>query len=479
MASSIANLAVILSANAGQFTAGMKRAGASTQRFSATANANIVSVQGAMGALGAAAKRLGPLLAASLGGVAVFRQLERLDEIGKTAERLGLTTQALSRLQFAGEQTGVEVNTLNMALQRMTRRVAEAAAGTGEAKDAIKELGLDAAALNAMGPAKAFAEISKAMEGVTGSGDKVRLAMKLFDSEGVRLVNTLNLGAKGLAEMSAKSDELGNTIDGKTAKAAAEFNDAINELKTALGGTVKELVTALLPALKGLVGVLTAAATGVNTLVGAFKSLFNGEWMGEWTAPGELRKVSEEAKRAKEEAMVLREEMQRLTDVAGEQALAGIFDKFKGQAITTFEPVVDTIVSSFHKIEAAMEQARGRAAGIFESTRTPAEKMKARLKEIRELTEQGFLTPDTAMRALAQLREAAKPLSVDIAPPELTAQRVSFAAIGAEGAAGRGQDKIEKNTAEEVKESKKQTKALADILRIGVNSQGAAVTVNF
>ncbi|NBQ49119.1 MAG: hypothetical protein EBY40_00215 [Marivivens sp.] len=539
MASSIANLAVILSANAGQFTSGMRRAGASTQRFAATANVQIASVQGAMGALGAAARRLGPLIAAAVGGRAIFGQLDRLDEIGKTAERLGLTTEELSRLQFAGEQTGVQVNTLNMALQRMTRRVAEAAAGTGEAKDAIKELGLDAAALNAMSPAQAFAEISKAMEGVASSGDKVRLAMKLFDSEGVRLVNTLNLGSKGLEEMSRRSDELGNTIDGKTAKSAAEFNDAINELKTALGGTVKELASALIPALKSLVGILTTAVAGVNKLAGALTSLFSVNWMGEWTAPGEIRKLSEEAQRAKEETKALREEMQRLTDVASEQQLAAIFDRFEGKdprglmaplddkgmeaaerqagryldmlltpadklagkvrevrdlvrrgLITNADgnkivSVLGRVASEAGRVSQAMERMAGRAKSIIEATRTPVEKFQSKLKEIQELAVAGLLDTETAKRAISMAQKSLsdamkKPRELLSQPGDLDSRRVDFAAIGAESAVGRGQDKIEKNTADEVKESKKQTRALAEILQIGRNAQGAAITlVNF
>jgi hypothetical protein len=46
---------------------------------------------------------------------------------------------ALQELRFAAKASGIEHQTLDMALQRFTRRAAEAAQGTGEAKDALAQ----------------------------------------------------------------------------------------------------------------------------------------------------------------------------------------------------------------------------------------------------------------------------------------------------------------------------------------------------
>ena len=83
----------------------------------------------------------------AVAGVAGFaylakQSLNATDKLSKTAAKIGTTTEALSKLQYAASLTGVETNTLNMAMQRFARRTAEAAQGTGEAKGAIKELGV-------------------------------------------------------------------------------------------------------------------------------------------------------------------------------------------------------------------------------------------------------------------------------------------------------------------------------------------------
>lgn len=172
------------------------------------------------------------------------------DALAKTGEKLGIATERLAGLRTAAERSGVASNTLDMALQRMTRRVAEAARGTGEAKDAIKELGLDASALGRMAPDQQFRAIADAMKGIEGQGDKVRLAFKLFDSEGVALINTLNMGVKGLDAAQQETEKFGLALDAvKTAKMVA-VNDAAARSSQAFKGVANELALALAPGLE-------------------------------------------------------------------------------------------------------------------------------------------------------------------------------------------------------------------------------------
>ena len=182
----------------------------------------------------------------------------RVDALAKASSKLGMTTEALNGLRFAGEQTGVASNTMDMALQRMTRRLAEAAHGSGEAKGAIEQLGLDAKELAQMSPDQAFLKITDAMKGVTHPAEKLRLAFKLFDSEGVALVNTMAAGSAAIQNMMDK----GNSLNGITSENAAKFeafNDATNELKLAIEGLWQEVGLMLLPLLVDVVETLKGA----------------------------------------------------------------------------------------------------------------------------------------------------------------------------------------------------------------------------
>jgi hypothetical protein len=81
--------------------------------------------------------------AATVGGLGALidRSISAADAIGKTADKIGVGVEALQELRVAAKASGIEQHTLDMALQRFTRRAAEAAQGTGEA-NALAQMGI-------------------------------------------------------------------------------------------------------------------------------------------------------------------------------------------------------------------------------------------------------------------------------------------------------------------------------------------------
>jgi hypothetical protein len=169
------------------------------------------------------------------------------DAVAKTADKLGIGIEQLQELQFAAKRSGVDVRTLNMALQRMTRRMSEAASDTGEAKDAIKELGLDAKVLAKQGPDEILMAIAGAMETVTVDSDRLRLAFKLFDSEGVAVVNMLKNGEAGLQQLRDQARGLGYVLSEEAARDAEKFADGLTDMKAIAGGLKNTIGSALIP----------------------------------------------------------------------------------------------------------------------------------------------------------------------------------------------------------------------------------------
>jgi len=190
-------------------------------------------------------------------GLLVRQSLIATDSLAKTASKIGTTTEALSALQYAGQITGVEVNTMNMALQRFTRRASEAAVGTGEAKGAIRELGIDARQLVRLPLDQRMLVLADAFSNVENESDKLRLAFKLFDSEGASLVNTLGLGRDGLADLLGEARKLGVVMSSNAADGVAEANDALFRMQSLFGGIVKQTVAALAPAISALADLVT------------------------------------------------------------------------------------------------------------------------------------------------------------------------------------------------------------------------------
>jgi hypothetical protein len=225
-----------------KFEAGMKSARRTMARFTKSAGRMVKGLAS-----------FHPVLAGVAGGAALgaftAKSFAAMDATAKMADRIGIATEKLAGLRHAAEQTGVSAGTLDMSLQRMTRRVSEAANGTGEAVAALQELGLNAGALEAMRPDEQFKAIADAMGQVGSRSDQVRLAMKLFDSEGVALVNTLDLGAAGLDRMQAEAERLGlamSRVDHAQIEAA---NDAVDRMQKAFSGVFNRIAIDLAPAI--------------------------------------------------------------------------------------------------------------------------------------------------------------------------------------------------------------------------------------
>lgn len=183
-------------------------------------------------------------------GLLVKSSLDSIDALGKTASKLGVTTAELQKLRYASELAGVETRTVDMAVQRFTRRLSEAARGTGEAKDALIELGLNARELAQQPLEKQMLELANAFEQVESSGDRVRLAFKLFDSEGVAFINTLQGGTAALQEMFDEVDDLGVVLSANAVKGVEDANDSFVKLTSLFRGVRDSIVSSLAPAFR-------------------------------------------------------------------------------------------------------------------------------------------------------------------------------------------------------------------------------------
>lgn len=188
------------------------------------------------------------------------------DKLDKLGLRIGTTADYLSEMRFVAEQTGLNIETFGTAMQRATRRINEAAHGTGEARAALVELGLDAKKLNALPLDQKFNAIADAIDGLGDQSDKVRIAMKLFDTEGVALVQTMEGGSLAIEALREEGRRLGVTMSDLQADKMAAMNDATNRLSKAFLGMAQDLVADVAPAITTVADRITDWITGTDSL---------------------------------------------------------------------------------------------------------------------------------------------------------------------------------------------------------------------
>lgn len=195
------------------------------------------------------------------------------DKIGKTADKIGVGVEALQELRFAAKRAGVEQNTLDMALQRFTRRAAEAANGTGEAKKALEEMGIQLRDNHGRirSTNDLLRDVAESFKSVESPAERLRIAFKLFDSEGAALVNMLSDGAEGLDSVAQEARDLGvimkESLIRDAEKAADKMGDLQKVLQVRVASVVLEnadAIIALATALISFVGIIGKAVSGWN-----------------------------------------------------------------------------------------------------------------------------------------------------------------------------------------------------------------------
>ncbi|HDL90638.1 MAG TPA: hypothetical protein ENG14_07020, partial [Thermodesulforhabdus norvegica] len=181
--------------------------------------------------------------------VVVKRSMTSIDKLAKTARKLGLLPKELQALRLAAELGGVTMETMDMAMQRYVRRAAEAAMGTGEAVKALKELNINAKEIVKLPVPQQMEILADRFAKVKTQADRVRLAMKLFDSEGVALVNVLASGKKGLQDIQKEVAKYGLALKAVDVVKVEELNDAWTMLKFHLGTIIDRLAVEFAPLL--------------------------------------------------------------------------------------------------------------------------------------------------------------------------------------------------------------------------------------
>ena len=208
-------------------------------------------------------------------GAAVKGAITFADEIGKTASKLGVTTDTLQTFVFAAGQSGVNATTATMALQRFTRRAAEAAKGTGEAQEALKTMNIQLT--DNQGRLRdsedLLGDVAEAMKNTESAGERLRLGFKLFDSEGVALVNMLKDGRGAFMALTKQAHDMGIVLEKdliiNAEKTANEFKIASEVIKL-------EFARALVNAAPFILSVsehIGFLAAGVRRLVDQFRAL--------------------------------------------------------------------------------------------------------------------------------------------------------------------------------------------------------------
>lgn len=188
-------------------------------------------------------------------GALVKVAIDQADTMSKAAQRSGVTTEALSRLAWAGELSDVALESLTGSMYRLANGMAAAASGKDKDLAAIFS-GLGIAITDAEGRLRSadlvMVDIAEVFANLENGADKTALAVKLFGRSGAELIPLLNNGRKGLADVAAEADRLGITISTDMGRSAEAFNDNLTRVQATARGIALKVAKEVLPSLERL-----------------------------------------------------------------------------------------------------------------------------------------------------------------------------------------------------------------------------------
>ncbi|PTW45289.1 phage tail tape measure protein [Rhodovulum kholense] len=231
----IGALRVNLGLDSAEFRNGLKSADDRSKRFARTVTVGLA------GAVTAATGALGLMTKQAMGAV---------DAQAKLAQSLGTTVKSVQVLSRAGDLSGVAMGTVEQATKDLTRRLSQAATGTGPAVDALKRLNLTAGDLLAM-PLDARVEaINAAILDFVPAAQQAAVAGQLFGEEGSIAMSRMDPAT--LRQAARDVEDFGVVVSELDADNIESANDAVSRLGLVATGLGNSLAAAAAPGIERL-----------------------------------------------------------------------------------------------------------------------------------------------------------------------------------------------------------------------------------
>ena len=257
----VGTLIVDLQANTASFVSGLDKAG----QISLTSTKNIQKAFEAMGA------GLATVFTAVEAGLAemVDKSIENSARLYDMAQSAGVSTAALSGLEFAAKQSGVSVEAMDSGLEKLAKSMLSTAQGTGTGVAAFKQLGISVTDANGqLRPTQdVLADLAQKFSTMPDGPNKTALAMQLFGRAGAQLVPLLNQGKAGIDDLMMEAQKLGVVIDTDTAAAAKKFQESMDKLTAAATGFGNKLAAEVLPQMQLVIDNIIASSEETNSRI--------------------------------------------------------------------------------------------------------------------------------------------------------------------------------------------------------------------
>lgn len=238
----------------------------------------------------------------------VRSSIDAADALNDLSERTNTSIEALSALQFAAKLSDLTNESLELGLKQLAKTVAEGS-------DAFRQLGIET---QGVGLDKVMSDVAQALSRIEDPNKRTAAALEIFKKQAFELQPLLNsLAQRGLKPFADEAQRAGAIISTETARAAAQFNDDIDRLKTSVSGLGQSLASDLVGPLTQISKAMVEATQKGGLLLGVLRGFAEtGKVALFGVDPTEIKKQTEFVKDLQKEITKLQDAI-RYTDKAG------------------------------------------------------------------------------------------------------------------------------------------------------------------
>lgn len=177
---------------------------------------------------------------------------EAIDANAKMADRLGITTEAMTGIRAASDLAGVSIETVSTGMRTMQNAAYQAAQGVGQYSAAFASLHINADQFVRLAPDQQLQSMLDHLAGLSNVTERNALAMQVFGGRATEMLNLIADGSGAIKEATEDAKAWGLALDRVDSAKVEAANDAMTRAKSAMQGVANTINVALSPYIAAL-----------------------------------------------------------------------------------------------------------------------------------------------------------------------------------------------------------------------------------
>ena len=177
------------------------------------------------------------------------------DNVDKMSQKMGISAEAYQEWEAVMQHSGTSMETLKASMKTM-------ASQAQKNNDAFQALGITEEEVATLSQEDLFGKVIEGLQGMEEGTERTYIASQLLGRGATELGALLNTSAEDTQAMKDRLHELGGVMSDEDVKAAAAFQDSLQDMTTGFEALQRNLVSGFMPSLTSVMDGVTDVFAG-------------------------------------------------------------------------------------------------------------------------------------------------------------------------------------------------------------------------